>query len=190
MTVNKWPNSPKAIEYQKHLTLISKAMSIDAFESLAVSSNDYDFEIFKDILSKINYCDLFVFHHEDIEQIEIAKLRLHSTVGNSEKKSSAVARIKNELISYTSMDISEAVIYDKHVKKIKSDMVISYAYLHKKLMRLLPFSKSPEPTKALKLAVEDCIAHGYLIELSKETTNEKYESSARMFKIIVPALNN
>lgn len=190
MTINKWPNSPKAIDYQKHLALISEAMSIDAFESLAVSSADYDFEIFQDILNKINYCDLFVFHHEDIEQIEIAKLRLHATVGSSEKKFSAVSRIKNELISYIDTNVSEAVAYDKNVKTIKADMVISYAYLHKKLMRLLPFSKSPEPTQELKQAIEDCISHGYLIELSKEVTKEKYESSARMFKIVVPALND
>lgn len=185
-------------------------------KSVVITKSDsgLDYSMLKFELSLINKdsdCVIVVIDHYQENVFEFCKLPedciaenfykrielVKFNVGNSESSPEVVNSRKSKIISvlneYINGTLNDAKSYDVNpsLDKYYGEKIVSYAYIHKKLARSKEFKHAEcGATQSIKDSINDLIDEGKLIELSQSLALSKYKSGARMFKIIVPALND
>lgn len=205
--------SPIICQYKEHVLLVTRIAErfkdeANNEKSILIRIDNYRYELLKQILNDSQMAfelPVVLVEHKEQNWLEFSQLPkgskvesfyrlfrlLANNVGNSDNVEENEIEFKETVKDYLESELSKAMSYCRLANKTKPDNVITYTYLHRKLARKKSIRNSVNgSTKEIQRLIDLAVEKGYLIELAKDVSYKKYESGGRMFKIIVPALNN
>ncbi len=184
--------------YRKHVDIMAPVSSQPVDRSFAVPKEGLSFSLLKELADSLSVGKrrIVVIEHEAAYEIQRIpdnyNLRLFYRYLNENSmkpfgaNSDTMENIKRIAFDYLKSDVDKNLNYDKNLSLLmQQNNVISYAYLQRRIASLAAFRRAPEGSSMhLKNILGELEKTGFIVKLTKATTDRSYGTSAKLYQIM------